>query len=397
MLLRLKNQKMFVFAVPSPEENNLEIYDEPYKEKRKRTTSFEQNEHVNSSTSGMASMKSGRSSSRNFSNGTTHSVKAPIKYSDLLQLEVPTMDALKYGSRASVATYLDPANSDIPTIQITRDDSNLRSSGKTAPDHFQRTQSDYDLQESDTKLNYIQAKDLDIEDEDELADQDYQHRAVSLNENMMRGHPTISSQRPNTLPGIPSQSELVDPGLRDTPSYSAPVPPAHLSPMYLDAIHDSQFVDTSNYPRIPVQIQGNPNNTQLLMVSPGAYIPSLNYQGIPSANLQQIYIPAMHPSNIGYQIPPNITDVQRPRGSSFTAGVPQPSFVPQSYIPQRIGTPQNVNSVALQNPGQNEFMSSTLPVYRNKSKDQQREHYHSMTSMPDVISHENDDGAEIMI
>lgn len=368
-----------------------------------RTTSFEQNEHVNSSTSGVASMRSGHSNSRNFSNGTQNSIKTPIKYSDVLQLEVPTINTLKYGSRASVATYLDPANSDIPKIQITRDDSNFQNYGKAVSDQIERTRSADDLQDSDPKLNYIQAKDLDIEDEEELVEQgsdlSYQHRAVSLNDNMMRGYPAISSQRPNTLPGIPSRSELVDPGLMDTPSYSAPVPPTHLSPMYIDAVHDSQVVDPSNYPSIPVQIQGNPNNTQLLMVSPGAYVPSMSYQGIPSSRFQQVYIPTIHPSNIGYQIPANVTDIQRPRVSSLSAGVPHSAIVPQTYFPQefqRVGTPQNVNSLVLQNTEQNEFVSSTLPVYRNKSKDQ-REHYHSMTSMPDVISHENDDGAEIMI
>ncbi|XP_062589371.1 uncharacterized protein LOC134251025 [Saccostrea cucullata] len=384
----------------SPSLGSLNIYEEPYRERRKRTTSFEHGEHVNSSTSGVVSMRSGHSGSRNVSNSTTQSVKTPIKYSDVLQLEVPSNDILKHGSRASVATYLDPADNNIPQIQITQDDSMLRNP-KHNVNEQQRSRSSDNLEDTDSKLNYIQAKDLEIEDEDELAQQEldlnYRQRAISLNDSVVSGQFNDPFQRPTTLPGI---SPLTVPGSRDQmaiPSYQAPVPSSHISPMYLDAIHDTQAM----YPGIPIQFQGNPNNAQLLMVSPGTYVPAMGYPGNPSSGYQHIYIPTAPHSTAGYQIPTSFAnqDVRRPRGSSLSAGVQPSSLSPQIAFlntNQRSDMPQSVHGVVLRNNKEGEFVSSTLPAYKNKSKDQ-REHYHSMTSMPDVISHEHDDGTEIMI
>ncbi|XP_061187830.1 uncharacterized protein LOC133195878 [Saccostrea echinata] len=390
----------------SPSVGSLNIYEEPYRERRKRTTSFEQNEHVNSSTSGVISMRSGRAGSLNVSNGTTQSVKTPIKYSELLQLEVPSTDTTKCGSRASVATYLDPANNDIPKIQITQDDSMLRNPKYNVNEQQQRSLSSNNLKDSDSQLNYIQAKDLEIEDEEELAQQEldlnYRQRAISLNDSMINGQNNVPSQRPATLPGIMPRSVPGNSDQMRTPSYPAPVLSSHISPMYLDAIHDTQINEQSMYPGIPIQFQGNPSNTQLLMVSPGTYVPAMGYPGNPASGYQHMYIPTAPHSNIGYQIPATTfanQDLRRPRASSLSAGVQHSSLSPQIAflnINQRSDMPQSVHSVALRNNREGEFVSSTLPAYKNKSKDQ-REHYHSMTSMPDVISHEHDDGTEIMI
>ena len=392
------------FLVRSSSTRSLEIYDEPYKERRIRTTSFEQSEHKNSSTSGVVSSRSsGHGGTRYASNGTT-SLKTPIKYSDVLQLDVPKATAFTYGSRASVATYLDPSeNKNVPRIEVTRDDSNLRDFRASDRDKEQllRRRSVDNLQESNSNLTYIQAKDLEMEDEDELvqqqADLNYRQRAVSLNENVI-GHQNMFMQRPNTLPGIPSRSVSGNRDHLHTPTYPAPVPTSHISPMYLDAIHDSQSHDPSMYPHLPLHMNTSPHGSQLLMIAPGTYVPSMGQHGFPPSAYQQMYIPTASHSNVGYNVPSmtfvNSPDVARPRGSSFTSGVPQQIHFVDPH--QFQGYPQSVHGISLQNDGQSEFVSNTLPLAKHKSKEQ-REQYHSMTSMPDVISHENDDGNEIMI
>lgn len=379
----------------------MEIYDEPYKDRRVRTTSFEQSEHKSSSTSGVVSIRStaGRGGTRNLSNGTTKSIKSPIEYSEFLQLEVPRADTLKYGSRASVATYLDPANNEVPRIQITRDDSDLRNFRAPGMEQIQRHHSANNVGESDSNLNYIQAKDLEMEDDDELARQqaelNYRQRATSLNEGM-HGQPTLILNRPNTLPGIPSRSDMGSRDQMHTPSFSAPAPNRHISPMYLDAVHDSQTSEPSSYPTIPVHMNGHPNGSHLLMVSPGNYIPSFGYQGIPTSGYHPVYIPTASHSIHGQPIAfVNSQDARRPRGSSFTAGIHEHPihFIDPSQVHIN---PHSVHGVSVHNDGQTEFVSNTLPSYKTRSKDQ-REQYHSMTSMPDVISHEHEDGVEIMI
>lgn len=386
----------------SPSLKSLEIYDEPYRERKVRTTSFEQSEHKSSSTSGVVSIRSsaGRGGAKNFSNGTTQSIKSPVKYSDVLQLEVPGTDILKYGSRASVNTYLDPANNEVPRIEITRDDSDLRDFRARGMEQIQRHHSADNIGESNSNLNYIQAKDLEMDDDDELvrqqeAELNYRQRAISLNEGI-HGQPDMFPNRPNTLPGIPSRSDMGSRDQMHTPSFSAPAPARHILPMYLDAVHDSQINDPSSYPTIPVHMNGHPNGSQLLMVSPGNYIPSFGYQGVPSSGYHPVYIPtaphSIHGPTMAFVNP---QDARRPRGSSFTSGIPEHSihFIDPSQVHFN---PHSVHSVNVQNGGQTEFVSNTLPSYKTRSKDQ-REQYHSMTSMPDVISHENDDGAEIMI
>lgn len=387
------------FAVKSPSLKNLEIYDEPYRDRRVRTTSFEQSEHKSSSTSGVVSVRSsaGRGGTSNVSNGTTQSIKSSIKYSDVLQLEVPKADTLKYGSRASVATYLDPANNEVPKIEITRDDSDIRNFRAHGMEQIQRHHSADNIGESNSDLTYIQAKDLEMEDDDELVRQEaelnYRQRAISLNEGM-HGQPNMFLNRPNTLPGIPSRSDMGSRDQMHTPSFSAPAPRRHLSPMYLDAVHDSQTSDPPSYPTIPVHMR--PNGSHLLMVSPGNYIPSFGYQGIPASAYHPMFIPtaphSIHGSPMAFV---NSQDTRRPRGSSFTAGIPEHSihFIDPSQVHIN---PHSVHGVSVHNDVQTEFVSNTLPSYKTRSKDQ-REQYHSMTSMPDVISHENDDGAEIMI
>ncbi|KAK3102405.1 hypothetical protein FSP39_011161 [Pinctada imbricata] len=118
--------------------------------------SFEMEDRAASASSGIVP------GSSNVSNGTAHKLELPVEYSGLMAPE-----AHKFGSKQSVNSYLAPNQAqNIPKITISRDDSLIRRPISTPSPPLARSQSEGDVSEDKSALNYMTAKDLQMEDED---------------------------------------------------------------------------------------------------------------------------------------------------------------------------------------------------------------------------------------
>ena len=121
----------------------------------RQNESFELEDRAPSTSSGFVP------GSSNVSNGTAHKLEVPVEYSG-----IRTPQAHKYGSKTSVNSYLAPTTqtTNIPKITVSRDDSVMRKERPSPP--MTRSQSEGDMTGEQIALNYMTAKDLQMEDED---------------------------------------------------------------------------------------------------------------------------------------------------------------------------------------------------------------------------------------